>query len=118
MNDLALQIRFIHHVEVHEADGADTRRREVERQRRTQAACTNAQNFRRLQLLLAFHADLRKDQVAGISGNFFVCELRQSSDVSITAVVLQRGPVANAITLKSEMLRALEITKGEDLDGS
>ena len=74
--DLALQIRIIHDVEVYEADCADARRREVERERRAQASRADREHPCGLQLLLPLHAHLRHDQVARIAADLLVGERR------------------------------------------
>src|SRR5208282_6325532 len=50
VDDLPLQVRIIHHVEVHNAERADARSRQVKRKRRPESARADAQNFRGLQL--------------------------------------------------------------------
>ena len=47
VDDLALQVGVIHHVEVHDAQRADARGRQVEGQRRAQSARADAQNLAR-----------------------------------------------------------------------
>ena len=71
VDDLPLQVARVHHVEVHQAQRADARRRQIERQRRTQPAGAHAQHLRRLQLLLALHAHFGQDQVARIARDLF-----------------------------------------------
>ncbi len=75
VDDLALQVRLVDDVEVHEADGADAGGGEVERERRAEAAGADAEDLRGLELLLALHADLGQDEVAGVAGDLFVGEL-------------------------------------------
>jgi hypothetical protein len=72
VDDLALQVGVIDHVEVHNAERADARGRQVKRQRRTESARSDAQDFRGLQLLLPFHAHLGHDQMARVAQDFVV----------------------------------------------
>ena len=77
VDDLALQIRFVDDVEVDQAEGADAGGGEVEGEGSAEAAGADAEDLRRLELLLAFHADLREDQVARVAGDLFVGQLGQ-----------------------------------------
>jgi hypothetical protein len=75
VDDLALEIGLVDDVEIDEADGADSRGGEVKRQRGSEAAGADAEDLRGLELLLALHSDLGKDEVAGVAGDLFVREL-------------------------------------------
>ena len=77
VDDLALEVGGVDDVEVDEADGADSGGGEVEGERRAEAAGADAEDFGGLELLLAFHADLGQDEVAGVAGDLFVGELRE-----------------------------------------
>jgi hypothetical protein len=72
VDDLALQVGVIHHVEVHDAECAHARSRQIESQRRAQPARANTQHPRCLQLLLPFHADLGHDEMARVAQDFVV----------------------------------------------
>ncbi len=74
VNDLALQVGVIHHVEVHDAERADARGSQIKRQRRTQSACADAEHLCRLQLQLPFHADFGHDQVPRVAQDLVVRE--------------------------------------------
>ena len=67
VDDLALQIARVYYVEVHQAQRAYAGRRQIERQRRTQPAGSDAKHARSFQFALAFLADFRKDQVARVA---------------------------------------------------
>ena len=67
MDHLALQVGEIDHVEIHQADAADAGRREIQAERRAQAAGADQQHFGGLQLQLAFHADFGHDQVPAVA---------------------------------------------------
>ena len=69
VNHLPLQVGEIHHVEIHQADAADARRRQIQPERRAQAARADQQHLGLLQLQLAFHADFRHDQMAAVAQN-------------------------------------------------
>ncbi len=75
VDDLALQVGLVDDVEVDEADGADAGCGEVEGHRRAEAAGADAEHLGGLELLLAFHADLGEDEVAGVAGDLLVGEL-------------------------------------------
>ena len=64
MDDLALQIAGVDGIEVDCFQALlDARRGEIQRERRAESAGTHTENLRRLELLLAFHADFGQDQV-------------------------------------------------------
>ncbi len=63
VQDLTLQVRRVDLVHVDDADRAHAGRGEVERRRRTEPAGTEQQHLGVEQLLLAFDADLRQQQV-------------------------------------------------------
>jgi hypothetical protein len=67
VDDLALQVRLVDHVEVDDAERAHSRGRQVEQGRRAQAAGTDAQHPGVLQPLLPGHPYLRDDQVTGVA---------------------------------------------------
>ena len=75
MDDLALQVGCVDDVEVDEAEGADSGGGEIEGERGAEAAGADAEDLRGFELLLAFHADLGQDEVAGVAGDLFVGEL-------------------------------------------
>ncbi len=75
MNDLALQVRLVHHVEVHYPYGPDARRREVERERAPEATGPDGQDPCLLQLLLPVEGDLWHDQVPAVACDLLVAEL-------------------------------------------
>ena len=64
MQDLPLQVRLVDDVEVHDADRADARGREVERGRRAEAARAHEEHPGALQLALPRDADVGEDEVA------------------------------------------------------
>src|SRR6185295_7837329 len=65
--DLALEVRLVHAVEIDEPEPADSRRREIEPERRAQAAAADQQHARRLELPLARGADLGQDEMAAVA---------------------------------------------------
>ncbi len=77
VKNLPLQVAEVHDVEVNDADRADARRGEIQRDRRSQAAGADAEDLRRLQLLLTLHANFRQDQVAAVAFVVVFRELRQ-----------------------------------------
>jgi hypothetical protein len=72
VNDLALQIRFFHHVEIDDANPSYTGRREVHSHGRAESARSDHQHARGFQSSLSLHADLRHDQVTAVTENLFV----------------------------------------------
>src|SRR6202012_700725 len=77
VNDLPVQIAFVHYVEIDQAERADTRCRKIIQKRRAESAAAYTENFRCLELLLAFKSDFGQDQVPRVTGNFRVFELWQ-----------------------------------------
>ena len=74
MNDLALQVREVHHIEIHQAEFADARRRQVEGNWRAEAAGPDAEHAGRANFLLALEADLGQNEVARITAEFVFVE--------------------------------------------
>ncbi len=70
MDHLPLQVGKIDHIEIHDADPPDSRRRQIHAQRRTQPARADHEHLGALQLELAFHADFRHDQVPAVTEDF------------------------------------------------
>jgi hypothetical protein len=68
VDDLALQVGVIDDVVIDDADAADPGGGQVEQQRRTEAAGTDAEDFCRLQALLTFDSHFRQNQVPGVAG--------------------------------------------------
>ncbi len=77
VDDLALQVARIDHIEIDKAERADAGRGQVERKRRTEPAGAHAKDARGLELLLALHADFRQDEVARVAGEIGLAELGQ-----------------------------------------
>ncbi len=77
MNDLPLQIARVDDIEIDEAEGADSRRGQIQGQRRTESAGADTQHLGGLELLLAFHADFGQDQVARVARDLFIAQLGQ-----------------------------------------
>src|ERR1700733_2210491 len=72
VNDLALKVASVDCVEVNEADSAYSRGCKIHGKRSTQTAGADAEDLRGLQFLLAFHADLGQDEVAGVTCDLVV----------------------------------------------
>ena len=71
MDDLALQIAGIDDVEVDDADRAHARGREIDQNRRAQAARADGQDPAGLDLALSHRADLVHDQVPAVALHLF-----------------------------------------------
>ena len=67
VDDLALQVRLVDRVEVHDAERADARRGQIEQGRRAEAARAHDENLRVLQALLPGHAHVGDNQVARVA---------------------------------------------------
>ncbi len=70
VQNLALQIRDVDRVEVHEPDRADARGGEIERRRRPEAARADDEHAPLAEALLPHFAELRKNQVAVVPPPF------------------------------------------------
>jgi len=71
VDDLALQVRLVDHVEVDDAQRADTGRGQVHQRGRAEAAGADAQHLGVLQAALADLAYVRDDQVPGVAPDLF-----------------------------------------------
>ena len=67
MEELPLEVRFIHHVEVHDPDPSDARRRKIEGERRAESARADQEHARVLELHLTLHSHLRHDEMAAVA---------------------------------------------------
>jgi hypothetical protein len=66
VDDLALEVGKIDHVKIYQSDASDTGSGKVESEGSTQSAGSDEQDFGLLELELAFHPDLRDDDMAAI----------------------------------------------------
>ena len=76
-----MQVRVVHHIEIHQPDSSDSRRRQIHPQRSAQAARAHQQHARVLQLELPVHADFRHNQMPAVTQNLFVrqrCRVRRN----------------------------------------
>ena len=67
MQDLPLQVGHVDHVGVHDAERANSRRRQIERRRGTQPTRADQKHPGLLETLLSGASHLGKDQVAGVA---------------------------------------------------
>lgn len=74
VDDLALQIGLVDDVEFDDADGADTRRGQIQQRGRAESAGADHEHLRVLQALLTVHPDVRDDQVAAVAGHLFIAQ--------------------------------------------
>jgi hypothetical protein len=72
VNDLALEIRRVHHVEVHQPERPDTGGREIERRGRSEASGSDQCHPGSLQAPLARWPDFGQDQVTRIAEHLLV----------------------------------------------
>ena len=68
---LALQVREIHGIEIHEADAAHARRGQIKAERRAESSGADAQHLGLLELELPLHAHFRHDQMAAVAQDLF-----------------------------------------------
>ena len=71
VQDLALEVAQVDHVEVHEPDGADSGEGEVERNRAAEATRADDEHLRVHQLALPSAANLRHDDVSAVPLDLF-----------------------------------------------
>ena len=76
MQNLPLQIGQIDVVKIDQSDGADSGRGEIKRGGRPEAARADAQDARRFQSALSLDRDLRHDEMARVTSDFLVAQLR------------------------------------------
>src|SRR5215204_5095210 len=74
VDDLALEVRGVHHVEVHDAERADAGRRQIHPRRRAQAPRPDHQHARGFELALTLDADLGHDEVTTVTRYLVVRE--------------------------------------------
>ena len=77
MDDLALQVRLIDHVEVDDAERADPRCRQVHQRRAAEPSSADDQHLGVLQPLLPGHRDVGNDQVPGVAPDLIDGQLRR-----------------------------------------
>ena len=70
IENLALQVASVYHVKINNANPPHACAREVEAQRRPEAAGTNEENGCLFEFFLTFKADLRQGKVPGILFQF------------------------------------------------
>ena len=75
MDHLPLQVAVIHHIEIHDAEAADTSCRQIQQQRRAQTTGADTQHRGPLEPLLALHPHFRQDQMPREAGDFVGTEL-------------------------------------------
>ena len=75
VENLTLQIRIIHHVEIRDAEFTDARGGEIQRDGRAQSARADAKNAGRAQLFLPGHADLGQNQMPRVAADFVVVQV-------------------------------------------
>jgi hypothetical protein len=75
VDDLTLQVRLIHNVEVHDPDGPYARRREVERERAPEPTGSHGEDLGGLELLLPVEGHLGHDEVPAVASNFLIAQL-------------------------------------------
>src|SRR5262249_13382000 len=80
VDDLALQVRLVDLVELHDAERADARGGQVHQRRRAQAAGSHTEHLGGLQPLLPGHPDVGDDQVAGVPADLVYGELGSRLD--------------------------------------
>ena len=77
MNDLPLQVREIHRIEIEDAEFANAGGGQIHRDGRAQSTRADAQHARRADFLLAAQAHFRQDQVSGITADFIIIQFHK-----------------------------------------
>src|SRR5436309_3103459 len=77
MQDLSMEIRHVDDVEVHEAERADTRGREIQRGGRAESARADEQDARGLDPPLAIERDVGKNEMPAVAEKLFSRQLGQ-----------------------------------------
>ena len=67
MNNLALKVRLVDRIELHNSQRAHTSGCKIHKSRRAESTRTNAEDFGILEALLSRHSHVRNDQVAAIA---------------------------------------------------
>src|SRR5262245_8431673 len=70
MDNLALQITGVDDIEIHKAEGSNSRGCEVKRHRRPQSPGSDTEDARSFELLLTFHAHFGHDDVTIVTSEF------------------------------------------------
>ena len=104
VQDLALQVRQVDDVEVDDADRADAREREVERDRRAKPARADDQHLRTQDLALTGRPNLLHDDVARVAVHLlrreharFACVAPFSEPPAIAGIMATWSPSARAV---------------------
>ena len=92
VQDLALQVRHVHAVEVDDADLPDAGCRQVHRDRRTEAAGADHQHARVEQLALPGSADVRQDDVTRVPLDLVLVEHRRGCRHAIVSSSSSTSP--------------------------
>ena len=72
VDNLPLEIGEVHHVEIHDTELADARRRQIQSQWRAQPPGTDGQHLCLLQFQLPVHADFGHDEVPAVAQDFVI----------------------------------------------
>ena len=83
MDDLSVKVRDFDLIRIGDADEAHAGGGEVESDRRTQTARPDAQDGGVADLALTGQADFRKDQMAGVSANLLIGELKHTKEKEV-----------------------------------
>ena len=89
VDDLSLQVAQIHHIAIHNADGAHTSRCQIHCHRGTQSACTHDEHTSFSYLFLSFHAHVLQEDMARIAVQFFFCKIKHNFIYNLTIYYLQ-----------------------------
>ena len=74
VNNLALEIGFIHAIEIDDAEATYSSSSEIGEKRRAEAACADGENAGGLELSLTFDCDFGHDEMAGVAPHFWGAE--------------------------------------------
>ncbi|SLF00733.1 Uncharacterised protein [Mycobacteroides abscessus subsp. massiliense] len=76
VDDLALQVGLVDHIELDDADGADTRSGQVQQRRGSQPAGADDEHLGVLEAFLPVHTQVGNDQMPAVPGDFFAGQFR------------------------------------------
>ena len=129
VDDLALQVGLVDHVELDDADGAHPCGGQVQQRRRAQPACADDQHLGVLQPFLPVHPQVRDDEVTAVARDLFTrqfgrrfyqrrqrCRHRNLLDCSLLTITAGTAINSNETRAASPRRRAQAIGYGQGLN--
>ena len=75
MQNLALKVRVVHHIEIHKSERADASGSKIKSDRRAESAGANAKNLCGFEAFLTLHRDFGHDEMPRVAGHLVVAEV-------------------------------------------